>query len=679
VRHNKPAGLAIAIGRQAEAKERYLMLLTDEFIGQYAAQKPNWGFPSGPNSLGELTFHRTYARIKDDGTKERWQETVQRVVEGVYELQRRHAKKNGRPWSEAKARRSAEKMYDKIFNFKFLPPGRGLWMMGTDYVLERGSAALNNCGFVTTDWPDDPTMPYTWLMDMSMLGVGVGFDTRGAGQPVYQPDDEDSFLYTIPDTREGWVESVGLLLRSYFEQGSKRVYFSYDCIRPAGAPINGFGGVASGPAPLEKLHKRIRASLDQTEVLTSRVITDIMNQIGACVVAGNVRRSAEIAIADFNDLEFRELKNYENSEMAYRQEWSWVSNNSLYVTQGVDYEQVVDRVASNGEPGFVYVDNIQKYGRMGEEKPDTAIGVNPCAEQPLESFELCTLVETFPHNHETYEEYEETLKYAYLYGKSVTLLETHNDYTNKVMRRNRRIGTSQTGIVQFVHARGESALAAWSDAGYAYIQGLDELYSEWLGVPMSIRTTTIKPSGTVSLLGGATPGVHYPTHRTYIRRIRVGTSDPLLSQLIAAGYPAEPDQYSDNTWVVELPIKGPEVPTEKEATIEEKAFLATMMAKHWSDNAVSVTITFSPDERGKIGKVLRDNEGKWKTVSFLPITETGAYAQMPYEAITEEEYDRRVARLTQVNLSGEGQAALGEEFCTTDKCEINFGEIESIV
>lgn len=655
------------------------MLLTDEFIGQYAAQKPNWGFPSGPNSLGELTFHRTYARVKDDATKERWYETVQRVVEGCYDLQRLHAKENNRPWNEAKARRSAEKMYDKIFNFKFLPPGRGLWMMGTDYVLERGSAALNNCGFVTTDWPADPTMPYTWLMDMSMLGVGVGFDVRGAGREIYQPL-EEARLYTIPDTREGWVESVKYLLESYFIPGKNRVVFNYDVIRPHGAPIKGFGGVASGPAPLQKLHERIRNLLDGTPVLTSRIITDIMNMIGACVVAGNVRRSAEIAIASFNDLEFRELKNYENSEMAYRQEWSWVSNNSLYVTQGTDYEQVVDRVAANGEPGFVYVDNIQKYGRMGEEKPDTAIGVNPCAEQPLESFELCTLVETFPHNHDSYEEYEETLKYAYLYGKSVTLLPTHNEYTNKVMGRNRRIGTSQTGIVQFVHGRGESALAAWSDAGYDYIQGLDELYSEWLGIPMSIRTTTVKPSGTVSLLGGATPGVHYPTHRTYIRRIRVGTADPLLEKLIGAGYPAEPDAYSDNTWVVELPIKGPDVPTEKEASIEEKAWLATMMAKHWSDNAVSVTITFKPEERDKIGKVLRENEGKWKTVSFLPITETGAYAQMPYEAITEEEYDRRVAALSEVDLSGEGQAAIGEEFCTTDKCiPAEFSEIESIL
>ena len=156
--------------------------LTDTFVDKYKRKKAPFGF----NGLGELVYNRTYSRLKDNGKNEQWWETVQRVVEGTFNMQKRHIEHNGLGWNAWKAQHSAQEMYDRIFNMKFLPPGRGLWAMGTPITEEKGlHAALNNCAFVSTNnLKDDLAKPFTFLMDASMLGVGVGFDTKGAGQIV---------------------------------------------------------------------------------------------------------------------------------------------------------------------------------------------------------------------------------------------------------------------------------------------------------------------------------------------------------------------------------------------------------------------------------------------------------------------------------------------------------------
>jgi len=653
-----------------------MFTLDDNFVNFYKNLEPDWGFKSGPNSIGELTYTRTYSRVMDDGRNETWADTVRRVVEGTYELQRRHCLDNAVNWDEGKAVESAQEMYDRIFNFKFTPPGRGLWMMGTDYVMNRKNGApLNNCAFVSTEeLKDGSVYPFTFLMDMSMLGVGVGFDTQGAGAPVKGPSSE-TVNYTVPDSREGWVESVRLLLDAYFN-GGPTPRFDYSLVRPAGVPIKGFGGTSSGPDPLIKLHRRAHAVLDQATLrgeVTSRDIVDLQNMIGACVVAGNVRRSAEIALADHDDTEFLDLKNYEvNPERA---EWGWASNNTLIVREGdePDYANIAERIADNGEPGLFYLDVARKYGRLGD-APDfgdmRAGGTNPCAEQILESSELCTLVEVYPSRHDDIVDFLRTLKFAYLYAKTVTLVPTHDERTNEVMARNRRIGTSVSGIVQFIHRNSTDVLEQWLRAGYGYIENLDRKYASWLQVPQSVRKTSVKPSGSVSLLAGATPGVHYPVADYYIRRVRLQADSPLVAKMADAGYKVEPDVYSDNTMVVELPVKGEGLPSEKDVSIFDKADIATLMARVWADNAVSCTITFQDYEKHLIETVLRNNAGKWKTVSFLPISDS-AYPQMPYEEITEQQYEQLIANVTRVNFTGDGDGHM-ELYCDTDVCEIVY-------
>ena len=653
--------------------------LSDNFVNFYRMMKPDWGFQSGPNSIGELTYARTYSRVKEDGTNETWADTVRRVVEGTYEIQRRHAVKHDRAWDDRMAEKSAQEMFDRMFNFKFLPPGRGLWMMGTDYVMERDNGApLNNCAFTSTaELHEGSAYPFTFLMDMSMLGVGVGFDTDGAGAQVYEPKGE-SYTFYVGDSREGWVASLGEVVNSYLNPNKQPVVFDYSKVRKAGEPIKGFGGTASGPAPLQKLHNRVHTvfkdALEKDGKLTSRHVVDIQNMIGACVVAGNVRRSAELALGEWNDEEFLNLKNYEKNPE--RGEWGWASNNTVVVRDGdePDYEAIAERISDNGEPGLFYIDAARTHGRMGDEpdyKDMRVKGTNPCAEQMLESGELCTLVEVFPTRCVDIVDFLRTLKFAYLYAKTVTLIETHDERTNEVMRRNRRIGTSVSGMVQFVNRDGKDALKQYLRAGYGYIDNLDRKYSKWLGVPESIRKTTVKPSGTVSLLAGATPGVHYPVADYYIRRIRLQEGHPLVDKLIDAGYHTEPDQFSDNTIVVEMPVKGEGLPSETDVSIFDKSDLATFMAEHWSDNGVSCTITFQPHEAECIETVLRNNEGKWKTVSFLPLMKT-TFPQMPYEEITPEQYEQMTRDLKEMQIGSLGTDGEMEEFCTTDVCEIKY-------
>jgi len=213
--------------------------LNSRFIEKYADVKPPFGF----NGLGELTYMRTYSRIKPSGENEQWYETVARVVEGTYNLQKRRILEIGKEWKDHQGQKSAQDMYDRMFWMKFLPPGRGLWAMGSEITEKKGIyAALNNCAFVSTDnIKEDLEKPFTFLMDASMLGVGVGFDTKGSEQIIIKSPDVErqKEVYRIPDTREGWVKSVGILLRSYF-LGDPLVEFIYDNIRPEGYPIKTF-------------------------------------------------------------------------------------------------------------------------------------------------------------------------------------------------------------------------------------------------------------------------------------------------------------------------------------------------------------------------------------------------------------------------------------------------------
>ena len=673
--------------------EVFSFRLSEDFVNKYNNVPAPFGFSdAGSNSLGEITFIRTYSRVKEDGTKERWHEVCRRVIEGMYSVQKNHAKDNRLPWNDNKAQKSAQEAFQRMFELKWTPPGRGLWAFGTPMTMEkRNSASLQNCAMVSTRDIDrnDPGALFAWVMDALMLGIGVGFDTLGQDKQmsIYAPT-EPASIYEIPDTREGWVESVRLLINSFLRQNQPIQEFNYDLIRPLGAPIKGFGGVASGPAPLIDLHTRIRNVIGSRagELLDSRAIVDIVNLIGTCVVSGNVRRSATLALGTPEDDGFINLKNPEvfpdrNSYDPEKPGWAWMSNNSISATVGTKYEDYVDLIADNGEPGFIWLDVARDYGRLKDApdyKDSRIMGFNPCAEQPLESYELCTLVEVHLNRHESKEDFLKTLKFAYLYGKTVTLMPTHWQQTNGIMQRNRRIGTSLTGIASFADNSGLPALREWMDEGYQKIRHYDHKYSEWLCVRESVRVTTVKPSGSVSLLSGATPGVHWgPGGEFYLRAIRFGNTDPMLHLFKAAGYKIESDLVSANTSVVYFPVASGHKRAEKQVSLFEKIGLAATAQKYWSDNGVSVTLSFDKEtEKQFVAPALNMYEGQLKAVSFLPMGNK-TYPQQPYTEITREQYNSYVGTIGKIDWSAiydgvENLEAEGEQYCSTDACEIKL-------
>jgi adenosylcobalamin-dependent ribonucleoside-triphosphate reductase len=667
--------------------------LNEDFISPYRSQKPPFGYrDAAGNSVGEITFLRTYSRKKADGTKETWADVCERVINGMYSLQKDHCKKNRLPWNGAKAQASAKEAFDRLFNLKWTPPGRGLWIMGTPLVnIHKNSAALQNCAFVSTSEmsKDNPAEPFSFLMEASMLGIGVGFDDKGADKDftIYQPKDIVT-TDVIADDRESWARATGDLINSYLKPDQNTIEFDYSLIRPYGSPIATFGGTASGPEPLIKLHKAIKKMFDGRagQKIKAVDIADIGNLIGVCVVSGNVRRSAELFIGR-NTEEFLNLKNAEkfperNSYDSENPGWGWMSNNSIETSVGADISNIVDGIALNGEPGVIWMDMSRKYGRLIDppnNKDWRVAGYNPCAEQSLESYECCTLVETYLNRHESLEDYKRTLKFAYLYAKTVTLLPTHWEKTNAIMQRNRRIGASMSGIANFADINGIPVLREWMDSGYETVKRYDNIYSEWFGIRESIKMTTVKPSGTVSILAGESPGVHWtPGGKYFLRAIRFGNDDPMLPLFRMANYRVEPASESpDTTSVVFFPIKSDAERAERDVTIFEKMAIASVAQRYWSDNSVSVTISFdSETEQKHIGTVLHMYDGQLKTVSFLP-SGNFTYPQMPYTQITEDEYvNEGEMKLFPIDFAGvyAGMAAdaVGESYCTTDSCEIKL-------
>lgn len=644
--------------------------LSDTFIEQYKDREVPWG------PLGYVTFKRTYARrlseFEEDATgSEEWYQTCRRVIEGMFEMQKQHVYKLGLEWNDAKAQKTAKDAYERLFTLKWTPPGRGLWMMGTEFVNKRTAAGLFNCAFRSTkELSTKGGYLFSWMMDALMLGIGVGFDTLGAGTLTIQTPDYTNESYVIEDSREGWVQSVQILLNGFFF-GSKVPEFDYSAIRPYGAPIKGFGGTSSGYGPLKELHTSLVElySGRTGEQITSVDIVDTENLIGRCVVAGNVRRSAALALGSHDDFDYLQMKN-DSEKLAHHR---WGSNNSFHAVVGQDYTWHAEQSQKNGEPGYIWLDNARTRGRFADPPRDddkNVMGFNPCVEQQLEDAELCCLVETFPAKHETYEDYLETLKIAYLYGKTVTLANTHWAETNAKMLKNRRIGLSQSGVVQAFNKFGRRKLLEWCDKAYGYVKELDASYSDWLCIPKSVRMTSIKPSGTVSLLNGSTPGIHYPEDEYYIRRIRFAADSDMLPALQDAGYKIEKDHYSPNTMCVEFPVHEEHFKKGKrEITMWEQLEIAAQYQHFWADNSVSITVTFKPEEADDIKTALEMYETRLKAVSFLRYEETG-YVQAPYEPITREQYEDMVKGITPVQRFETSQGGAGTKFCDGEYCEV---------
>lgn len=608
------------------------------------------------SNLAKVVYKRTYAR-KIDGKLENWKDTVERVISGNIK-------------GHKVSKKEIDKLKELMIDRKAMPAGRGLWFSGAEAADRIGGAALCNCWFLTSDdWKN-----FVIAQDLLMLGGGVGlsvehrFVTR---LPKVKRDVSVSHQNTkdadfiVPDSREGWCALTEKILESFFVTG-KSFTFSTICVRGAGEPIDGFGGKASGPLPLIKFTEKLCKIFTVREGKHIRPIDamDILCCIGEMVVAGNVRRSAIIILGDPWDKEYLKAKRWDLGPIPTERA---MANLSVVCDDIEDLHPSFWKTYSKGEPfGLINRKNIQKFGRMGERKRDKAIGVNPCAEATLENGEPCNLFELFLANFKNREEAIEAARLAVRYALRVTTAKYHHELNQKVISKNRRIGIGITGCLQSSLFNPEDL-----DAIYESIQEESESYSEKLGVPTPVKTTVVKPSGTVSLLGDVTAGIHPAYSRYYIRRVRFSSNDPLIPALRAAGHPMEPVKKFDgstdpNTLVVDFFCKAPEgTPIADEDFDSWKQLEVVKMAqKHWADQSVSVTVYYKKEELKALKDWLKTNYRYLKTISFLCHSEHG-FDQAPLEVIDEETY----AKMSKKIKSLEEVSEIGEDLGDQLECE----------
>lgn len=757
-------------------------------------------------AISEFTLHRTYSRNKynDEGEyveKESKYDIYLRVTRGTFSILKDHLMSIDK-WQdyECKIQDQAYEFFRLMWQDKVTPPGRGLWTMGTELVnKDLMSLSLVNCSFISSRHILGMKQEFfAFVMDALMLGVGVGFDDEGANKLLIRCPIKSYFnkydkyhdrvfelkemanvskhmdnngvkyimheadyvnyvssyhkhyiiVHQIQDSRDGWVNALRALLRSYFK-GSYITIFDYSQVRPAGRYLKKFGGVASGPLPLCEMFSTIRYIMNKriNEHLSSLDIIDICNLIARTVIAGNVRRSSEICVS--KNMEVLEAKNYSNPKYSYRMMWGWASNNS-YIVDGNDLDEdilakLMETIATNGEPGIFFRKNSRVMGRAIDPKQyiDFMIsGTNPCGEISLEgdNYELaytilqllknvdisidenkyisvinrfienetlfpllrsayikcnpdnleeimklidaveirineireteilneptddpysvggetCNLVETIPSNFDNDKEYFDSLYYAVLYCKIVTLLPVHWKGTDSIQRRNRRIGVSQTGIMLYLQKINYDLdkYAKFCDIGYKRAREYDNIISEFLDIPRSIKITTVKPSGTTSIRCNVTSGMHAPMSEYYIRRIRYGNDHvDWTNVFLAAGYNVEPDvMQPTSTMIVSFPVKvGDNIPTKDTFSVEEQFKLLKVLQTYWSDNQVSCTVDFTKSDIPKLPKLLMEYKDYLKGITFMPRNDAN-YAQLPMEKIDKQKYIEMSKDLKYINF-----------------------------
>lgn len=610
--------------------------LSPEFVADYALKRPPWGF----GGLGEIVYLRTYARDTDVGRKELWHETVARCVNGAIEI--------GADLTDAEARR----LYDHVFNLRCSFSGRALWQLGTPLVRKHNAASLNNCYFVNIEKIED----FEFLFDHLMLGGGVGYSVERSkihdlpkvkkGVTITHERTNDADII-VPDSRRGWSRLLHAVLKSYFDTGKS---FSYSTllIREFGAPLKSFGGTASGPGALIDGVSDICKVMENREgkKLRSIDVLDICNIIGRIVVSGSSRRSAQIAIGDPDDVLFMRAKNWSTGTIPG---WRANSNNSIYADA---FDEILPELWNGydgtGEPyGLINRRLARKVGRLGERHADPSIdGFNPCAEIGLADGESCNLATIFLPNVETEKQLLDISRLLYKVQKAIAAMDYPYDKTNKIVRKNMRLGQSITGVLQATAQQ-----LSWLDSTYKALREFDAEFSAKNGIPASVRLTTVQPSGTLSLLPGVTPGVHPAFARFYIRRVRFGVADPLVEKCRKRGYPVCFDIGIDgredhSRYVVSFPCASPDgAVLAKDMTAIQQLEWVKRMQSDWADNAVSVTVYYRIEELAEIKEWLaRNYDDSIKSVSFLLHADHN-FPLPPYEEISEEQYEKMLGKV----------------------------------
>ena len=616
-----------------------------------------------------------YARwLEDEGRRETFPETAKRYTDYWLGKDKINAKE-------------AERLTKAITSLSVMPSMRAMWTAGE--ALDRDNAAGFNCCYTAVDH----VRAFDEAFYLLMCGCGVGFSVERqniAKLPEVPEDMVDSMtVISVPDSKQGWASSLRQLI-SLLYSGHVPTW-DVSNVREAGARLKTFGGRASGPKPLVDLFEfTVRVFKGAAgRQLNSIECHDIMTKIGEAVVVGGVRRSAMLSLSNVSD-----------SRMQLCKSGAWynahghraLANNSAAYTEKPDFAVFQSEMKAlyesySGERGVFNREGARKKMKAhGRRDPDHEWGGNPCLEVLLRANQMCNLSECVIRENDTLASLKKKVEIAAIFG---TLQSTLTDfrYLRKVWKDNcdeeRLLGISMTGICDHAvmsGAEGMEKLGSWLRQLRDHAEKVNEEWADKLGVNPSTSVSVVKPSGTVSQLVDASSGIHPRFSDFYIRRIRSSTNDPITSFLIDQGVPHEKCVMQPETTVVfDFYIKSPEhaLTTSQVGTIDQLE-LAKCYGDNWTTHTVSCTTYYSDDTFFAACDWMWKNWDSLIGMSFLPLDVSGtSYAQAPYEAIDQAEYDILRQSMPVIDWSllpsyerGDTTQGAKTAACVGDACEL---------
>jgi len=608
--------------------------------------------------LSEITTYMKYAKFRPEfNRRETWEELVTRNKE-------MHQSKFPQLKDEI------EEAYKLVYDKKVLPSMRSLQFAGKP--IELNNARIFNCSFL----PIDDWRAFSEIMFLLLSGCGVGYSvqTHHIEQLPEIKVPTKHKRYLVGDSIEGWADAVRMLCKAYF-QGAPLPLFDFRDIRPKGAQLITVGGKAPGPEPLKECLFNLSKIFERKkngDKLSSVEVHDMACHIADAVLSGGIRRAALISLFDLDDEEMLTCKFgnwWEENPQRGR-----ANNSAVVLRHKIDEEEFFKlwkkiELSGSGEPG-IYFSNDKDWG------------TNPCCEIALRPYQFCNLCEVNVSNIESQEDLNERVRVGAFIG---TLQAAYTDFHylrdiwQKTTERDALLGVGMTGIGSGVILNYDLKKAA------DLAKEVNAEIAEKIGVNKAARVTTVKPSGTSSLVLGTASGIHAWHNDYYIRRIRVGKNEAIYSYL-AVNHPelVEDDFFKPTIQaVISVPQKAPEGSILRNENVIDMLERVKRFNTQWvkkghrkgaNTNNVSATVSIQEGEWEQVGQWMWTNKETFNGLSVLPYF-GGTYTQAPFEDITKEQFEEMAQHLHSIDLSkvvefSDETALMDQQACAGGACEI---------
>ena len=611
--------------------------------------------------LSDITVHMKYAKfLPEMNRRETWEELVTRNKE-MHQKKYPHIKDD------------IEEVYKLVYNKKILPSMRSLQFGGKP--IEISPNRVYNCAYL----PIDHTDAFSETMFLLLGGTGVGYSVQKHHvdklPEIRKPNPDRKRRYLVSDSIEGWADAIKLLVESYFGTKTSTPMFDYSDIRHKGALLVTSGGKAPGPQPLKDCVHNIKKVLDSKnngEKLTPIETHDIVCHIADAVLAGGIRRAALISLFSADDNEMISCKAGNWWELNPQR--GRANNSAVLLRHKVTKEFFLDlwkriELSGAGEPG-IYFSNDKDWG------------TNPCCEIGLRPYQFCNLCEVNASDIESQEDFEKRVRGAAFIG---TLQAGYTDfhYLRDVWKRTTEkdalIGVGMTGIGSGVVLGYDMKAAANA------VKEENSRVAKLIGINSAARTTTVKPSGTSSLVLGTSSGIHAWHNDYYVRRIRVGKNEAIYTYLSVNHPELVEDEIfrPHDTAVISIPQKSPEGSILRYESPFDLLDRVKKVSQEWikpghrggqNSHNVSATISLKEEDWELAGEWMWTNRKFYNGLSVLPYN-GGTYQQAPFEDCTIETYETLLKSLTSVDLTKvielqDNTNLSGEVACAGGACEI---------